>query len=175
MIPKHLKRDDLIGRKCLALRDIRNGSGKGISARYICTIKGVVRGHGFIIQTEKCPHCGQYAYFTHVSREDLELISEDINQGSDLVYHSDNNSEALLDLNTAIKALYAIDAGALSANTLNTPVYVEDAIRHLQINVAEWAGKLEMMRSLLFGEGLHWEYIQQQLDRHDKDGGNGNG
>ena len=96
------------------------------------------------------------------------------NQGSDLVYHSDNNSEALLDLNTAIKALYAIEAGALSANTLNTPVYVEDAIRHLQINVAEWAGKLEMMRSLLFGEGLNWEYIQQQLDRHDKDGGNDN-
>lgn len=77
MIPKNLKRDDLIGRKCLALRDIRNGSGQGISARYICTIKDVVRGHGFIIQTDKCPHCGQYAYITHVSREDLELISED--------------------------------------------------------------------------------------------------
>ena len=46
------------------------------------------------------------------------------NQGSDLVYHSDNNSEALLDLNTAIKAIYAIEAGALSANTLNTPTYV---------------------------------------------------
>ena len=43
------------------------------------------------------------------------------NQGSDLVYHSDNNSEALLDLNTAIKALYAIEAGALSANIDGDP------------------------------------------------------
>ena len=77
MIPKNLKRDDLIGRKCRALRDIRNGIGQGISAGSICTIKDVVRGHGFIIQTEKCPHCGQYAYVTHVAREDLELISED--------------------------------------------------------------------------------------------------
>ncbi|WP_418465368.1 hypothetical protein [Faecousia sp.] len=95
-------------------------------------------------------------------------------QGSDIVYHSDNNSEALLDLNTAIKALYAIEAGALSANTLNTPTYVESVIQHLQIDVAGWAGKLEMMRSLLFGEDLNWEYIQQQLELHNKDGGNDN-
>lgn len=93
------------------------------------------------------------------------------NQGSDLLHHSDNNSEALLDLNTAIKALYAIEAGALSANTLNTPTYVESIIQHLQIDVAEWAGKLEMMRSLLYGEDLNWEHIQQQLELHDKDGG----
>ena len=96
------------------------------------------------------------------------------NQGSDLVYHSDNNSEALLDLNTAIKALYAIEAGVLSANMLNTPTYVESVIQHLQIDVAEWAGKLEMMRSLLFDEDLNWEHIQQQLELHNKDGGNDN-
>mgnify|MGYP000250551345 CR=1 FL=1 len=86
------------------------------------------------------------------------------NQGSDLVYHSDNNSEALLDLNTAIKDLYAIEAGALSANTLNTPTYVESVIQHLQIDVAEWANKLTMMRSLLFGGDLNWEHIHQQFE-----------
>ena len=78
MIPKNLKRDDLIDRKCLALRDIRNGSGQGISAGSICTIKDVVRGHGFIIQTEKCPHCGQYAYVTHVARNDLDLLIQEV-------------------------------------------------------------------------------------------------
>ena len=97
------------------------------------------------------------------------------NQGSDLVYHSGNNSEVLLDLNTAIKALYAIDVGALSANTLNTPAYVEDVIQHLQIEATEWAGKLEMMRSLLFGEDLNWELIQKHLKSiPDNSGGNDN-
>lgn len=52
-----------------------------------------------------------------------------------------------------------------------TPTYVESIIQHLQIDVAEWAGKLEMMRSLLYGEDLNWEHIQQQLELHDKDGG----
>ena len=73
-----------------------------------------------------------------------------------------------------IKALYAIEVGELNTDTLNTPIYVEDAIQHLQIDVAEWAGKLEMMRSLLFGEDLNWEHIQQQLELHNKDGGNDN-
>lgn len=94
---------------------------------------------------------------------------------NDLAVNSRTNAKGLLDLNTAIKALYAIDVGALSANTLNVPIYVEDTIRHLQINVVEWAGKLEMMRSLLFGENLNWKHIQRQLELHDKDGGNGNG
>lgn len=41
------------------------------------TIANVVRGKGLYIKTEKCPHCGQYAYIIGVSREDLELIEED--------------------------------------------------------------------------------------------------
>lgn len=43
----------------------------------ICTIVDVVRGHGFIIKTDACPHCGQRAYITHVPRNELELIEED--------------------------------------------------------------------------------------------------
>lgn len=78
LIDRKLRRNDLIGKKCRALRDIRNVSGQGISAGSICTIKDVVRGHGFIIQTEKCPHCGQYAYVTHVARNDLDLLIQEV-------------------------------------------------------------------------------------------------
>ena len=59
------------------MRDLKNRGGRGLSRGTICTIKDVVRGNGFIIQTDRCPHCGQYAYVTHVSRNDLELIQED--------------------------------------------------------------------------------------------------
>ena len=77
MIDRKLRRDNLIGKKCRALRGLRNRSGQGISKGAVCTIKDVVRGSGFIVETEKCHYCGQYAYITHVLREDLELIAED--------------------------------------------------------------------------------------------------
>ena len=84
----------------------QNGGGDGISPATICTIVDVVRGHGFKVKTEKCPCCGQYAYITGVSREDLELI-EDISEeliheenyttlwaGSDL-YYIDEEEETI--------------------------------------------------------------------------------
>lgn len=74
MIDPRLKGSDLIGRKCHPVHSIRNGSGQGIASDTICTIVAVTRGHGFTIQTEKCPHCGQYAYITRVKRNDLELL-----------------------------------------------------------------------------------------------------
>lgn len=75
MIDKKLRRDWLIGKKCRVTRDLKNGGGQGLSKGAVCTIKDVVRGSGFTIQTDKCPHCGQYAYVTHVSRSDLELMT----------------------------------------------------------------------------------------------------
>ena len=77
LIDRKLRRDDLIGKKCRALRGLRNRGGQGISKGTICTIKDVVRGNGFIIQTDRCPHCGQHAYVTHVSRNDLELMIQE--------------------------------------------------------------------------------------------------
>lgn len=74
MIDPRLKGSDLIGRKCRPVHSIRNGGGQGITSDTICTIVAVTRGHGFTIQTEKCPHCGQYAYITRVARNDLELL-----------------------------------------------------------------------------------------------------
>ena len=82
MIDPRLKGSDLIGRKCRPVRSIRNGSGQGITSDTICTIAAVVRGHGFTIQTEKCPHCGQYAYITRVARNDLELLVAETEGGA---------------------------------------------------------------------------------------------
>lgn len=77
MIDKKLNRDALIGRKCRIMHALENHGGHGCSAGTVCTILDVVRGHGFAIQTDKCPHCGQYTYFTHVSRNDLELMIQE--------------------------------------------------------------------------------------------------
>ena len=77
MIDKKLNRDALIGKKCRIMRDLENRSGHGCSEGTVCTIVDVIRGHGFAIQTDKCPHCGQYTYFTHVSRNDLELMIQE--------------------------------------------------------------------------------------------------
>lgn len=76
MIGQKYSGKDLIGRKCRPMRNIRNGGGQGITPETVCTIVSVARGHGFTIQTEKCPHCGQYAWITRVNRNDLELIAE---------------------------------------------------------------------------------------------------
>lgn len=76
MISKHLKGNDLIGRKCRPTKPIRNGAGDGVTENTICTIVDVVRGHGFDIQTEPCACCGQYAYIRGVSRSELNLMEE---------------------------------------------------------------------------------------------------
>lgn len=74
MIDKKFKCKDLIGKKCRPVRTVRNVAGYGITTGTICTIKDVVRGHGFTIQSDKCPHCGQFAHITRVNRQDLELV-----------------------------------------------------------------------------------------------------
>lgn len=77
MIDKKYRGQDLIGRKCRPVQPFNNRAGDGVTSDTVCTIVSVVRGHGFTIQTDKCPHCGQYAYISHVGRHALELIEED--------------------------------------------------------------------------------------------------
>lgn len=76
MIDRKLNRKDLIGKTCRPVHTIQNRSGCIISDDTDCVIKDVVRGHGFTIQTDKCPHCGQSAYITHVKREDIKLVEK---------------------------------------------------------------------------------------------------
>lgn len=77
MIPKKYTREMLRRRKARVLVDIANKGGCGVSAGATVTIIDVVRGKGLYIKTEKCPHCGQYAYITGVARTELEFIEED--------------------------------------------------------------------------------------------------
>ena len=76
MIPKKYTGEMLKGRKARCLCDISNKGGHGISAGSTVTIVNVVRGKGLYVKTEKCPHCGQYAYINGVARNELELMEE---------------------------------------------------------------------------------------------------
>lgn len=100
MIPKKYSGDELRNKFCRPVRKIRNGGGAAISPETICRIVSVVRGHGFTIETEKCPRCGQSAYISRVSRDDLELVEnpmmEDlVNGGEKSVEHLQNLCDRL--------------------------------------------------------------------------------
>lgn len=100
MIPKKYSGDELRNKFCRPVRKIRNGGGAAISPETICRIVSVVRGHGFTIETEKCPRCGQSAYISRVSRNDLELVEnpmmEDlVNGGEKSVEHLQNLCDKL--------------------------------------------------------------------------------
>ena len=85
MIDKKLKGKDLIGQTCRPTISFHNGNGNGVSYNTLCTIKDVVRGHGFTIETQKCPHCGQYAHISRISRCDLELVNESVTEDRAIV------------------------------------------------------------------------------------------
>lgn len=93
MIPKKYSGDELRNKLCHPVRKIKNGGGQAISPETICRIVSVVRGHGFTIETEKCIHCGQSAYISRISREDLELIENPA--FDDLVNDGEQSAERL--------------------------------------------------------------------------------
>ena len=74
MIDKKYRGKDLIGKKCRATRMIRNGGGFALNPGSECMIVDVIPGHGFVIQTPKCPCCGVSVYIRRVSRDALELL-----------------------------------------------------------------------------------------------------
>lgn len=78
MISKKYRAEELIGRKCCPVREIRNRAGDGITPDTICTIVKVVRGKGITIETPECQHCGQFTRISGVSRDDLELVEEGV-------------------------------------------------------------------------------------------------
>lgn len=96
MIPKKYSGDELRNKFCRPVRKIRNGGGAAISPETICRIVSVVRGHGFTIETEKCPRCGQSAYISRISRDDLELVENPMME--DLVNGGEKSVEHLQSL-----------------------------------------------------------------------------
>ena len=77
MIPKSFTGKMLEGRKVKINHEIQNRAGAGITPGSTATIMRVVRGKGLAIKTEKCPHCGMFAYITGVSRNAVTLIDEE--------------------------------------------------------------------------------------------------
>lgn len=56
-------------------RDLKNGAGICIPKGKVVKIVGF--GRSFTIKTEKCLHCGLWAYISGITRADVELLSED--------------------------------------------------------------------------------------------------
>jgi hypothetical protein len=56
-------------------KDISNGAGNGISKGTKVEVVSV--GRGFTIKTEKCPHCGQFAYIRGVMRDEVTYVEAD--------------------------------------------------------------------------------------------------
>ena len=84
-------------------------------------------------------------------------------KGSELKHGSPICAELLIDLTMAITYLYRLDVGAITANPLNTPTYVKNVVDDLMPDVTETAHRLEMVRSLLFGEELDWDQIEREI------------
>jgi len=83
----------------------------------------------------------------------------------------ETHAEALGDLNQAIQALYKLSVGAWSGSDFNTNTDVQELIEYItgykydqfDTYVADFAGKLEQVRSLVFAEDLDWHLMQRKL------------
>lgn len=73
-IPAKIKMIDCIGKYATVDRDVQNGAGQGISKGTRIRIVG--KGRGFNIETERCPHCGQYCYIRGITKDTLTLEKE---------------------------------------------------------------------------------------------------
>jgi hypothetical protein len=83
-------------------------------------------------------------------------------------YYPRQAENILRSLNETIHGLYALSNEESNIiETLNTTTYVEAEYKRLigsiGIDLADIANKLEMIRSLLFGDCLNWDYICQNL------------
>lgn len=74
MIPKNIRSKDMVGMEVKTTRAIKNGAGIVVPKGKIVKIASF--GRAFTIRTEDCPHCGLSAYISGVTRDEVELISE---------------------------------------------------------------------------------------------------
>lgn len=96
LIPSTSTITDPAAIRALLKKRKEHSGGDAISPETICRIVSVVRGHGFTIETEKCPRCGQSAYISRVSRDDLELVENPMMD--DLVSGGEKSVEHLQNL-----------------------------------------------------------------------------
>lgn len=74
MIPRNMKSRDMVGMEVKTAREIKNRAGTVVPKGK--RVKIASFGREFTIRTEKCPHCGLSACMSGVTRNDVELISE---------------------------------------------------------------------------------------------------
>lgn len=91
-----------------------------------------------------------------------------LNNGTDMLYNRQESMEILRAFNDIIHGLYHIGSEERYIfATLNTPTYIQEEygklIDSIGIGLADIANKLEIARSLLFGDCFNWDYIQSQI------------
>lgn len=101
--------------------------------------------------------------------ENNDIASVFLNS-SDLIYSAKDSSEILKALNDVIHGLYHIgNEESYIISTFNTATYVEAEYKRLLKSIGmdldDIANKLEMIRSLLFGDCFNWDYIQLELSK----------
>ena len=84
-----MKSRDVVGMEVKTTRAIKNGAGIAVPKGKIVKIASF--GRAFTIRTENCPHCGLSAYISGVTRDEVELISENNTNKT--------NAEALRNMN----------------------------------------------------------------------------
>lgn len=94
------------------------------------------------------------------------------NGNSDALYNAEETANILKALNDAIHGLYYLGGEhEYICHTLNVTTYVEEEYRKLLSDIIEnqdlsdIADKLEMIRSVLFGDALNWDAIQDNLTK----------
>ena len=77
----------------------------------------------------------------------------------------ERNAETLKNLNKAIDGLNGLDASAWrDGGCLNVGPYISEKIDALGITPHKWAGALEILRALAFGDSVDWDSAQCELE-----------
>ena len=89
---------------------------------------------------------------------------------SDALYNAEESAEILKALNEAIHGLYYLDnEDTYILGILNCTTYVQEEYKKLLNDIGAGFGnianKLEMIRSLLFGDCFNWDNIYAELSK----------
>lgn len=90
-------------------------------------------------------------------------------KGSDVLYRPNKTAEIIKAFNSVITGMYFLGTEEQYIfDTLNTTTYVQEEYKSLQnklgIDIQDIAEKFELMRSILFGDCLDWEFICDKLN-----------
>ena len=99
-----------------------------------------------------------------------EGLKKLFNGNNDALYNAEKSAEILKALNEAIHGLYYLDnEDTYVLSTLNATTYVEEEYKKLLIDIGtdfgNIANKLEMIRSLIFGDCFNWDNIYAELSK----------